>query len=180
MPKKHARQIIDKVFITIGAVAMVALLAIGGLSLWASSFVASNVKTELSSQKIFFPPKGSSALDPEEFPGLQKYAGEQVDNAPKAKAYADEFIGVHLQKIADGKTYAEVSTASMANPADERLQAQKATLFQGETLRGLLLNAYAFGTVGMIAQIIALVSFTAGAVMFVLVLFGLRHLKSLS
>ena len=35
-------------------------------------------------------------LDAKEFPGLQRYAGQAVDNGPKAKAYADQFIKTHL------------------------------------------------------------------------------------
>ena len=31
------------------------------------------------------------ALTPAEFPGLQQYAGQKVDNGPKAKAYANEY-----------------------------------------------------------------------------------------
>jgi hypothetical protein len=178
--KKNERKIIDKVFILLGTVAMVALLAIGGVAWWASSFIGNQVRTELVAQKIYFPAKGSPALDPQEFPGLQQYAGQQVDNGAKAKAFADEYINVHLGKIAGGKTYAEVSNAAMANPSDTKLQQQKNTLFQGETLRGLLLNAYAFGTVGDIAATAAVVASVAGVVMFVLVLLGLRHLKKVS
>jgi hypothetical protein len=108
------------------------------------------VHTQLSAQKIAFPPKGP-ALDPKEFPGLQKYAGQVVDNGPKAKAYADQFIKVHLQQVADGKTYSEVSSLSRANPTDQQLADQVQTLFRGETLRGLLLNVWGWSTVGAIA-----------------------------
>lgn len=180
MAKKNERKIIDKILILLGIVAMVALLAIGGVAWWASSFIGNQVRTELVAQKIYFPPKGSPALDPQEFPGLQQYAGQQVDNGQKARAFADEFINVHLSKIAGGKTYAEVSNAVIANPTNVTLQQQKTTLFQGETLRGLLLNAYAFGTVGDIARTAAVVAFAAGAIMLVLVLLGLRHLEKVS
>ena len=77
--------------------------------LWGSGFAHDMVHTQLSEQKIQFPPKGSPALDPKEFPGLQRYAGQAVDNGPKAKAYADQFIKVHLKGIADGKTYSQVA-----------------------------------------------------------------------
>ena len=97
---------------------------------------------QLSEQKIAFPPKGSPGFDAKTYPGLQKYAGQAVDNGPKAKAYADEYIKVHLKEVADGKTYSEVSTLSRANPNDEKLAGQVQTLFRGETLRGLLLNVW--------------------------------------
>lgn len=177
MAKKNERKVIDRVFILLGTVAMVALLAIGTVAWWASDFIGNQVRTELVAQKIYFPPKGSPALNPQEFPGLQQYAGQAVDNGTKAKAFANEYIDVHLKNIANGKTYAEVSSEAMANPTDTKLQQQKTTLFQGETLRGLLLNAYAFGTVGNVARAAALVAFATGVLMLLLVLLGLQHLK---
>jgi hypothetical protein len=109
---------------------------------------------------------------------LQKYAGQQVDNGVKAKAYANGFIGRHLDKVAGGKTYSEVSTAALQDPTNTALQQQKQVLFQGETLRGLLLgDGYAYWTFGMIAYYAALASFAGAAVMAMLVLLGLRRIK---
>lgn len=45
----------------------------------------------------------------------------------------------------------------------------------GETLRGLLLTAFAWDTVGRIAGYAAIAAFAAAGVMLVLVLFGMRH-----
>src|SRR6185437_2837274 len=118
---------------------------------WGSGFAHNMVHNQLSEQKITFPAKGSPALDPAEFPGLQKYAGQAVDNGPKAKAYADQFIKVHLNGIANGKTYSQASAASLANPKDAALAGQVQTLFRGETLRGLLLYAWGWSVVGEIA-----------------------------
>ena len=53
-------------------------------------------------------------------------------------------------------------------------------MFKGETLRGLLLNAYAFGTMGMIAGIAAIGAFIAAAVMLVLSGLGLLHARRAS
>jgi cytoskeletal protein RodZ len=175
--KAQRRKTIDKVLTGLGVMAAVVLLAAGGLAWWTYHFTTKNVHDELMSQKVYFPPKGSAALDPKEFPTLQKYAGQQVDNGPKAKAFANDFIAKHLEKVAGGKTYAEVSTEALANPTNQQLQQQAQTLFRGETLRGLLLgDAYAFWTVGHIAQIAALILFAAGGVMAVLVLLGFWHL----
>ena len=56
-----------------------------------------------------------------------------------------------------------------------------ATVFKGETLRDLFLNAYAFGTVGMIAGIAAVVAFVGAGIMLVLfLLLGLRHSRRVS
>lgn len=176
--KKEQRKTIDKLLVSLGAVVAVVMLVVGLIAWKGYTFATDMVKTELTSQKIFFPPAGSPALDPKEFPGLQQYAGQAVDNGPKAKAYANEFIGVHLEKIAGGKTYSEVSTEAMKNPADQKLAAQKQQLFMGETLRGLLLgNGYAYWTMGMLARYAAIAFFIGSAVMAVLVLLGLGHIR---
>lgn len=175
--QENTRLKIDKLLVSFGLVATVALVILGSLVWWGSNFVTQNVKNELTSQKILFPPKGSPALDPKEFPGLQQYAGQPVDTGPKAKAYANEFIGVHLENIAGGKTYAEVSSLAMASPTNAALKAQAAALFQGETLRGLLLgDAYAFWTVGIIAKDIAVTLFVVAGIMGVLTWLGTIHI----
>lgn len=174
---KTDRKTIDKVFILLGAAAIAVLIAIGSLSWWAYDFATTTVKSELSAQKIYFPPKGP-ALDPAEYPGLQQYAGQLVDNGPKAKAYANEYIGKHLEKIAGGKTYAEVAGEALKDPNNAKLQGQKTSLFQGETLRGLLLgDGYAYWTFGIIAMYASVAAFAGAAAMTLLVLLGLRHLR---
>jgi hypothetical protein len=135
----------------IGSIMFLVLAVGGGLLLWGSNFAGNMVHNQLSEQKISFPPAGSPGLDAKEFPGLQQYGGQAVDNGTKAKAYADQFIKAHLAAVADGKTYSEVSTLSRANPTDEALAGQVQTLFRGETLRGLLLYAWGWSVVGMIA-----------------------------
>jgi hypothetical protein len=139
------------VLVIIGSILFLVLTVGGGLLLWGSNFANNMVHDQLSEQKISFPPAGSPALDPKTYPGLQKYAGQRVDNGPKAKAYADQYIKVHLKEVADGKTYSEVSTLSRANPEDQKLAGQVQTLFRGETLRGLLLNVWGWATIGAIA-----------------------------
>ncbi len=174
---KADRRVIDKVFVLLGAAMVAVLLVIGGLSWYAYHFADSSVRTELSAQKVYFPPKGSPSLSPAEFPDIQKYAGQLVDNGPKAKAYANSFIARHLEKIAGGKTYSEVSTLAQADPTNTALQQQKQTLFQGETLRGLLLgDGYAYWTFGQIAAYAAIAAFAGAGVMAILVLLGLRHI----
>jgi hypothetical protein len=174
------RKAVDKVFILLGVAASVVLLGASVAGWIGYRFATTEVRTELAAQKIFFPPKGSPALDPKEFPGLQKYAGQQVDTGPKAKAYANEFIAKHLEKIANGKTYSEVSALAMQDPTNQKLQQQKATLFQGETLRGLLLgDGYAYWTFGMLALYASIAAFAVAVVMVILVLLGVRHLRRL-
>lgn len=175
---KSDRKTIDKVFVLLGTAMTLVLLVVGSLSWYAYRFATNQVRTELSAQKVYFPPKGSPALDPKEYPDLQKYAGQLVDDGPKAKAYANGFIGRHLEKVAGGLTYSEVSALAMKDPTNQKLIAQKATLFQGETLRGLLLgDGYAYWTFGLIAMYASLAAFAGVIVMTVLVLLGMRHIK---
>ncbi|TML42343.1 MAG: hypothetical protein E6G27_04765 [Actinobacteria bacterium] len=144
----------------------------GGLLMWGSSFATSMVHSQLAAQKVSFPAKGSAGLDSKEFPGLQRYAGQAVDNGPKAKAYANQFIAAHLKSAAAGKTYSEVSTAALANPADPKLAAQANTLFKGETLRGLLLYAWGWSVVGRIAFWVAIAAFAGAMVVLAALVYG--------
>ena len=109
------------------------ILGVGaGLLFYGSSFGLNMVHDQLTAQDISFPAKGSAALAPAEFPGLQQYAGQKVDTGPKAKAYANEFINAHLAAVANGQTYSQVSAAFQADPTNAALTAQVATLFKGE------------------------------------------------
>jgi hypothetical protein len=149
------------------------LLAVGGgLLFWGGSFAKNMVHDQLNDQKISFPAKGSLALDPKEFPGLQRYAGEAVDNGPKAKAYANQFIAAHLDAVAGGKTYSQVSELSRANPSDTKLAGQVQTLFRGETLRGLLLYAWGWSVVGSIATYTAFAAFVGAVIVLAAMVYG--------
>ena len=181
MPKQNKRKSVDKVLTSLGAIIVIFLIVIGALAWWAYSFTTTNVTSELASQKIYFPPKNSPELaSPQIGPYLDQYAGQQLLTGPEAKAYADHFIAVHLSEIADGQTYAQVSAESLANPSNTQLKAEAQTLFQGETLRGLLLgDAYSFWTVGHIAQIAAIACFVGAGLMLIFALLGLWHLSTL-
>jgi hypothetical protein len=193
------RKTFDAIFTAGGLVLAVVLLIAGGLLTWGHNFVGDQVKTQLSAEKIFFPPAGSDALkDPAIGKYLNKYAGKQLVNGEQAKAYADHFIAVHVKNISGGRTYAElgsdqtalkakIAAAEKAGQSTTALNDQLTTLnqtretvFKGETLRGLLLNAYAFGTMGRIAGIAAVASFVAAGIMLLLTVLGLLHLRKVS
>ncbi len=166
---RSQNQVTSRIFMILSFIVGLVLLLVGVLSLWAFTFTSNMVKTELSAQKIYFPEKGSSALDPAVYPDLQKYAGQLVDTPEEAKAYANSYIGRHLSKIAGGKVYAEVSAEAMKDPKNTKLQDQKQQLFQGETLRGILLTSgYGFGTVGKVAGVVAWVAFVSGGLLLAL------------
>jgi hypothetical protein len=171
------RKVVDYLVSSAGLVIAVVLLAVGGLMVWGHVYIDHQVHNQLASQKIFFPPKGNKAIAGPQFVAMQKYAGQQLTTGAQAQTYANHFIAVHLSEVAGGKTYSEVSTAAMAAPTNATLQGQKTTLFQGTTLRGLLLNAYAFGTMATIAGIGAIVSFVGAAILLVLSVLGFVHAR---
>ncbi len=173
-----SRKAVDYLVSSAGLIVAIVLLATGGLMLWGHNFINTQVKNQLSSQKIFFPPKGSPAIKGPQFVAMQKYAGQQLTTGAQAETYANHFIAVHLSEVAGGKTYAQVSSAALADPTNATLQGQKTTLFQGTTLRGLLLNAFAFGKVAQIAGIGAIVSFVGAAILLVLSILGFVHAAS--
>jgi hypothetical protein len=124
------------------------VFAVGaGIAFYEANFARDYVRHQLSAQRIFFPAAGSASLPADTYPDLQKYGGEQVDTGPEAKAYAG-YIQSHLETTAEGRTYSEQSTFSRQNPDDAKAAAAVQTLFRGETLRGMLLNAWGWWTIG--------------------------------
>jgi hypothetical protein len=172
------RKTFDALLTTGGLLIAAVLLVAGGLLTWAHSFVNDQVRAQLSQQQIFFPKAGDPQLkEPEIGPYLTKYAGQQLTNGAQAEAYADHFIKVHLDKIGGGQTYAQLSAKSNANPTDTKLAGQVQTMFRGETLRGLLLNGFAFWKMGQIAFIAAIASFVGAGLLLLLSGLGFWHLR---
>ncbi|MFZ1154315.1 MAG: hypothetical protein WAN93_05360 [Solirubrobacteraceae bacterium] len=149
---------------SIATFAAAGIVVVGILAVVGGNYDKQVVHDQLVPQKIFFPAAGSPAL----LPGVKQYAGQQLVNGSQAKAYANNFINVHLSKIAGGQTYAQVSTAALAAPTNPKLAEEKATLFQGETLRGLLLNAWGWSLVGAIATLAGFLLIALGAILLLL------------
>jgi hypothetical protein len=158
----------------------VTLIFAGVMLTWAHTFIGNEVHTQLASQQIFFPAANSKAVAAPEFAAMRQYGGQQLTTGAQAEVYADHFIANHLKVIGGGKTYSQLSAEAIAQPKNAALAAQVATVFKGETLRGLLLNAYAFGTMGTIAGIAAIGAFIAAAVMLILSGLGLLHARRVS
>jgi hypothetical protein len=178
-PEIMRRKTFDLLLTSGGLVVAIVLAVAGSLLLWGHNFANSNVRSQLAQQQISFPAQGSQALtaSPEISRYLTRYAGQQVLSGPQAKAYADHYIAVHLKEMPYQGVYSKVSAAAMAHPNDPKLQAEVQTVFRGTTLRGLLLEAYAFWQMGQIALIGAIVSFVMAAVMLVMTGFGFWHLR---
>jgi len=178
------RKVIDRLVSAAGLIVVVALLAAGGLGLWAASFVNDNVHTQLAQQDITFPSAAAFAhaapgteITPSMIPSVSMYAGQKLLTGPQAKAYADDFIAVHLSEMPYGGNYAAVSTASRADPTNAKLAAEVTTSFEGTTLRGLLLEAYAFSVFGEVATWAAIGAFILAGLMLVLVILGFLHAR---
>ncbi len=187
------RRQIDAVLIGFGIVVTVVFAVAGGLLTWGNSFSGDYVHKELASQNISFP--SAAELTSEGRTDLLGFAGQQLTTGDGAEAYAS-FINGHLQKIAGGATFADLGATEGAAKADvtaavaagqpqasidalqvkaDAITANRNTLFKGETLRGLLLSAYAWSTVGTIAGIAAIGAFIAAGLTSILVGLGIIH-----
>ena len=163
-----SRKFIDFLVSWMGMVAVVGLLIGGGLALWANSYTNDQVHSQMASQQIFFP-------KPARWPQLASEAGQQVLTGQQAKDYADIQILGDMNAMSGGQTYAQLSSKSRADPTNTKLADLVATVFKGTTLRGLLLNAYAFGTIATIAGWSALVAFVGAGLLLILSILGFLH-----
>jgi hypothetical protein len=145
---------------------------------YGGNFGRDNVTDRLEPEKVVFPPY--EAMSPEEQADVGEFAGQQVVNGQQAEAYA-RYIGGHLVFINEGKTYAETSAAAREEGIDPELAAElqgKAdTLFKGETLRAILLNAYGWWTVSSIALLAGWVMIAAGIALLILAILGFGHAR---
>jgi hypothetical protein len=198
------RKVFDKLASGIGAALVVILLVAGGLLVWGHSFATSNVHNQLAQQQIYFPKQaeinavkaqyakgGQKAVTDPEFPNaklmvaaLAPYAGKQVLTGKEAEAYANDFIGQHLYAMPYHGVYSQVSGAYMAAKPGSKtattLGGLRQTAFMGTTLRGMLLEAYAFGTIGLVMIWGAIASFIGAALLAILTVLGIRHANGTS
>jgi hypothetical protein len=169
------RRTFDVIASSVGVLLAVLLLVAGGLLTWAYTFVNGQVTTQLTQQRIVFPAAGSpsiTALPPADAAAMSQYSGQQMTTGAQAETYANHFIAVHLNTIGGGKTYSQLSSELLANPGNAKLKAQVDSVFQGTTLRGLLLNAYAFWQIGQIALYAAIAAYIGGVIFLVLAVIG--------
>ncbi len=188
------RRTID-VVISVGGLLLAGLLLIAGLVLTSNATFANNyVHDQLAQQKITFKTAATLTDEEKQQACLVQYAGQPMTTGKQAECYANNFIGLHLEGIAGGKTYAEIGDVqtqlraqiaeaqktNASNLADLQKQltditAARETVFKGETLRGLLLTSYGFSEFGNKASQAATVAYVASGVMFLLALFGFWH-----
>ncbi|MEU4215656.1 hypothetical protein [Actinoplanes sp. NPDC026623] len=175
----------DKLISATGLLIAAVLLVAGGLLAYAYVYIGNEVESQLSVQDITMPEGAAlQSLPPADQDALKPYAGSPMDTGPEAKAYADHYIQAHMNAASGGKAYSEVSGAytvmtpeQKASPEGLQLAGLRNTLFQGNTLRGLLLYGAAFATMGTIAGLAAIGAFVGAVILLALGLMGLRHAR---
>ncbi|MGH3395321.1 MAG: hypothetical protein ACRDPO_11600 [Streptosporangiaceae bacterium] len=174
------RRTFDALVTGAGLILAAILIIAGGLLAWGHSFVDSQVHNQLAAQKIYFPANSSPAIKAPEFAAMHQYAGQLMTTGAQAEVYADHFIANHLKEIGGGQTYSQLSGKSLAQPKNAALAAQVQLMFRGTTLRGLLLNAYAFWKMGQLALWGAIAAFAGAGLLLILSIFGYVHVRRVS
>jgi hypothetical protein len=183
------RKSFDKIASVIGLLLAGFLIVIGGILQYGGNFATDQVAAQLKPQAITIPAENG---DPKVTAEVKQFFADNGDmvmsTGKQAQMYADHYIGFHMSVM---PTYAAASGANRAaagalaaDPTNADLQAAAKqasgtveTVFKGETLRGMLLNAYAFGTLGQIAMVASYVSFAGGLIFLILALLGFAHLR---
>ena len=168
----------DRIVSAAAVIVAIVFVMVGAAAVYGGNFARNNVKDRLVPEQITFAPL--DAMSPEEKATLGQYAGTQVTTGPEAEAFA-RYIAGHLQFINDGKTYAETSAEAraegLAPDKAAELQAKADTLFKGETLRSIMLNAYGWWTAATIALYVGWGLVAAGIVLAIFAALGFRHAK---
>jgi len=185
------RRTFDKLVSFVGLGLAVLLFIFAGLLNFGGGFANDSVRSQLENQNIAFPVE--AGLPSETKDQLLKWAGKQVTTGEMAKDYSDLYIWEHMKAssiaVAGAPlTYSEVSGKYMGmirggtgTPEEITKYADlRETLFMGNTLRGMLLQAYAFGTLGVIAGYSAIAALVGGALMLLLSIAGLIHFRRTS
>jgi len=182
------RKVFDVLASAGGALMVIVLVVAGSLLMVGYSFANNNVHSQLAEQQIVFPaqaafahPVAGSEITPSMVGTVSKYAGQELTTGAQAQVYANDFIAVHLNEIGGGQTYSQLSAKAMTLPkgsaAYTAAEAKVQTVFQGTTLRGLLLEAYGFSVFATIALWGAIASFVLAGLMALLVVFGALHAR---
>ena len=182
------RKNFDKIVTAVGFGITVILFVGAGLLNWGASFAQESVKNQLDNQNISFP--AAEAMPEATKAQLAKWSEMKVTTGEMARDYSDLYIWEHMKGAsiaAVGKpaTYSEVSGMYMGltrggstdGAQIAKLGELRQTLFMGNTLRGMLLTAYAFGTLGVIASYGAIAALAGGVVMLLLSIAGLVHIR---
>lgn len=182
------RRTFDGIVTTVGFALAAFLVIAAGLLNWGATFANDSVKTQLENQNISFP--AVEAMPETTKAQLTKWAEQKVTTGEMARDYSDLYIWEHMKAssiaVAGAPlTYSEVSGKYMGmvrggtGTAEEiaKYGDLRETLFMGNTLRGMLLQAYAFGTLGVIAGYSAIAALVGALMLLLLSIAGLVHLR---
>ena len=182
------RKNFDKIVTAVGFGLTIFLFVAAGLLNWGASFASDSVKSQLENQNISFP--AAESMPEATRAKLTKWAEQKVTTGEMTRDYSDLYIWEHMKgsaiaAIGKAATYSEVSNMYMGlvrggstdTEQIAKLGELRQTLFMGNTLRGMLLEAYAFGTMGVIAGYGALAALVGGVVMLLLSIAGLIHIR---
>ncbi|CAB4887086.1 unannotated protein [freshwater metagenome] len=171
------RKTFDKIVTTVGAGLAAFLFVIAGLANWGASFASDSVSSQLEAQLITFPAAtGNSAESADVTAYFKEHGGKLMTTGKDAQMYADHYIAFHMSKM---PTYSEAADAARTATPDKKAAADATveTVFKGNMLRGTLLTAYAFGTLGSLAGYGAIAALVGGLLMLVLTLAGIVHIR---
>ena len=182
------RKSFDAILSAGGFLLTLVLVVAGALAFWGYNYSNNTVSRQLKAQEITFPARAAFAnakpgteITPQMIPYLEKYAGQEMTTGAQAEAYADHFIAYHLAEMPYGGVYSKVSAAAMAatpgSAQATQLKGLEQTVFQGTSLRGMLLNAYGWWKMGQIALWASIATWALAAVMLTLSVLGLRHFR---
>jgi hypothetical protein len=180
---------------SIGGLGLALLLLVAGLVLTSNAnFAKTYVHDQMAQQKITFPTADKLTDEEKKQPGLIRYAGQKLLTGKQSEVYANEFIGLHLEKATGGLSYAELGVpagvakanlaaakeAGVTDTADlekavATTTATRETAFKGETLRGLLLTSFGFSELGRKAEQASTVAYLGSVMMLLLALAGFVH-----
>jgi hypothetical protein len=181
--------------VSAGGLVLAGLLLVAGLVLTSNAnFARTYVHDQLAAQKISFKTADTLTAEEKQQACLVQYAGQKLTTGKQAECYANHFIYLHLQAMANGQTYADLGapqsalqaqvTAAQKNNDPNLADLQKQltiitntrnTMFTGETLRGLLLTSYGFSVFGEKAAQAALVAYLAAGLLLLLAIAGFVH-----
>ena len=157
----------------------VVLILVGIAAIFGGNFAHGYVTDQLKQENLTMPSEqGVNALtDQASQDKLRPYIDEPMTTGPQAEAFANNYIWQHMMASSGGKGYQEISgeyTEMAATLSDEEkatnedfqaLSSLRQTLFMGDTLRGMLLNAYGWWLLGTIAIYVGIGVIVVGAVL---------------
>jgi hypothetical protein len=185
------RRTFDGIVTAVGFALAAFLFVAAGLLNWGATFANDSVKTQLENQNISFP--AAETMPEATKDRLAKWAEQKVTTGEMARDYSDLYIWEHMKASSIAVagvplTYSEASGKYMGmirggtgTPEEITQYADlRENLFMGNTLRGMLLQAYAFGTLGVIAGYSAIAALVGGVLMLLLSIAGLVHFRRTS